>query len=102
MTMSTLTHARCFNHSHREASARCPDCGRTFCRECVTEHEGRVFCTPCLAALSTKPVRSRNRLCGILNGAWGLLSTLLLWAVFYYLGSALQTIPTKLHESFSW
>ena len=40
----------CFTHPQREAVARCRGCGRAFCRECVTEHSGRLMCTRCLAA----------------------------------------------------
>ena len=36
--MSNLIHQRCSNHPGREAAVRCPECGRFFCRECVTEH----------------------------------------------------------------
>ncbi len=43
-----LSGKRCFNHAGREAAARCPGCRRFYCRECVTEHDGRVLCAECL------------------------------------------------------
>src|SRR4051812_25664055 len=53
-TMS-LRHARCLFHPLREAAARCPHCGGTFCRECVTDEEGKLACPPCLRRLARPP-----------------------------------------------
>jgi hypothetical protein len=50
-TMS-LRHARCLFHPLREAAARCPHCGGTFCRECVTDEEGKLACPPCLLRMA--------------------------------------------------
>jgi hypothetical protein len=47
-----LRHARCLFHPLREASAICPHCGGTFCRECVTDEEGKLACPPCLRRLA--------------------------------------------------
>src|ERR671931_1307362 len=47
-----LRHARCLFHPLREAAARCPHCGGTFCRECVTDEEGKLACPPCLRRLA--------------------------------------------------
>ena len=60
--MTTLRHTRCRLHPEREAAARCPRCQRHFCRECVTEHEGAVYCLACLEAFTasaTAPARRR-------------------------------------------
>jgi hypothetical protein len=51
-----LRHARCLFHPLREAAARCPHCGGTFCRECVTDEEGKLACPPCLRRLARPPV----------------------------------------------
>jgi hypothetical protein len=42
--MQDITQQRCLNHMLREAVARCPECSRFFCRECITEHEDKVLC----------------------------------------------------------
>ena len=39
-----LRHARCLFHPLREAAARCPHCGGTFCRECVTDEDDKLAC----------------------------------------------------------
>jgi len=39
---------QCWNHETREAVCRCPGCARSYCRECVTEHEARLLCAACL------------------------------------------------------
>src|SRR5690348_7535361 len=50
-----LRHARCLFHPLREAAARCPHCGGTYCRECVTDEEGKLACPPCLRRLGHPP-----------------------------------------------
>lgn len=52
---TSLRHARCLFHPLREAAARCPHCGGTFCRECVTDEEGKLACPPCLRRLARPP-----------------------------------------------
>lgn len=52
---SRLRHARCLFHPLREAAARCPHCGGTFCRECVTDEEEKLACPPCLRRLDRPP-----------------------------------------------
>jgi hypothetical protein len=48
----SLRHARCLFHPLREAAAKCPHCGGTFCRECVTDEDGKLACPPCLRRLA--------------------------------------------------
>ncbi len=100
--MTHLTEQRCFNHLSREAVARCPECRRHFCRECVTEHEDRVLCSACLAALHTpRTGKKRRRGTGVLlvNGA---ISFLLIWLVFYSLGQLLLLLPSSFHDGTLW
>jgi len=92
-----ISQERCFNHAFREAVARCPECGRSFCRECVSEHDDRVICAFCLKRLSKKAVR-RYRMVGLVRLAQILMGVLLLWSSFYLLGKALLTIPSSFHE----
>ena len=93
----------CFNHSRREAVARCPLCSRFFCRECVTEHEGRMLCTTCLSGLVRSTPKTRRPwriwLSSLLQGGFGLL---LLWIVFYLIGRLLLAIPHSFHEGTIW
>jgi hypothetical protein len=92
-----IAQERCSNHASREAVARCPECGRYFCRECISEHDGRVICAFCLKRPSTKPIR-RYTLGGLVRVAQVLMGVLLLWASFYLLGKALLNIPSSFHD----
>ncbi len=51
----SLRHARCLFHPLREAAARCPHCGGTFCRECVTDEDDKLACPPCLRRMTRPP-----------------------------------------------
>lgn len=100
--MESLAHQRCFHHSRREAAARCPECGRFFCRECVTEHDDRVICARCLRKLVRRPLTERLRLAGIVRIAQCLLGVLIVWLFFYCLGRALLSLPADFHEGTLW
>lgn len=93
----TLLDQRCFHHDLREAVAQCPSCKLFFCRECVTEHEGRMICRTCVAAAiarnDSKTARS-NRAFWTVTALGGIL---IAWLVFYYLGLALARVPSKFH-----
>lgn len=95
----TLAQARCFTHLSREAVAKCPACGRFYCRECVTEHEGRVVCRSCLdALLEEKTVVTAGWFRGMVASSLAFGGYLLVVGVFYYLGSLLLKIPSKFHS----
>jgi hypothetical protein len=88
--MSGLRHARCLFHPLREAAARCPHCGGTFCRECVTDEDDKLACPPCLRRITRPPApkqsltrRFRQTLAGLLALAClvGLFFALLRWRV---------------------
>ncbi len=57
---SAVRAARCAYHHGREAAARCPSCHRDYCRECVTEHRGRLLCITCLAAATARRAHRRS------------------------------------------
>jgi hypothetical protein len=56
-----LRHARCLFHPLREAAARCPHCGGTFCRECVTDEDDKLACPPCLRRVTRPPAPKPSR-----------------------------------------
>jgi len=95
--VTALIHERCWNHTSREAVARCPVCNRYYCRECVTEHEGRMVCASCVAtAAKTQEAKSRSG--GILWTVFALGGILLAWMIFYYLGALLARIPADFFD----
>jgi hypothetical protein len=85
--MEDLLHQRCFNHMLREAVARCPECRRYFCRECVTEHEDKVLCAACLGNKINADASSLSRFGRVF---------------FYYLGQILLSLPSSFHEGTLW
>jgi hypothetical protein len=100
--LTDLVRQRCFNHPHREAVARCPECGRYFCRECITEHEGRVLCASCLTRLVSPKTKSKGRLAVVGRIAQTSFGLLIIWIVFYYIGRLLLLIPSSFHEGTIW
>jgi hypothetical protein len=100
--MPSLTHQRCFNHSVREAVARCPECAKYFCRECVTEHDDRLICAACLKKLTRPPLTQQSWFIGVLRAAHCLAGVLVAWLFFYYIGRTLLSIPTTFHEGTMW
>jgi hypothetical protein len=93
-----LSRARCFNHPEREAVARCPECGRHFCRECVNEHEDRLLCAFCLDRLLAAPGFRRRSLGRSVPVVQAFLGFLFLWLSCYLLGRLLIAIPSSFHE----
>lgn len=94
--MSVLLQQRCVQHPTREAAAKCPICARFFCRECVTEQDGRMACTGCVAA-TQKPIdRGRSSMILLAMGSGGGL--LLAWLVFYYAGMWLAQVPDSFYR----
>src|ERR1035438_9096911 len=98
--MPNLTiHQRCWNHEAREAVCRCPECGRSFCRECVTEHAARLLCASCLKALAqTRPAR-RGAMRRLLSAGMLLFGILLAWLVFFGAGAAFNLFASRLEQS---
>jgi len=89
---------RCSIHRDREAVVRCPGCTGYFCRECVTEHEGKFLCSSCLQTKSG-PGRSRARTRGLIDGGIGVITGITVaWFLFYLVGRLLILIPPNLHD----
>ncbi len=100
--MSSLLQQRCLHHPGREAVARCPECRRYFCRECVVEHDDRLLCAACLEQWNRARVVRKVR--------WGFVGEWLIaggslmvgWMFFYFMGQALLAIPDAMHEGTIW
>ncbi|MCC6537827.1 MAG: rhomboid family protein [Bryobacterales bacterium] len=91
--MSTvLTRQRCWTHAQREAVSRCPSCKKFYCRECVTEHDGRLLCVQCLAA-GTVAQGGRAGTRWVVLAAMAVLGVLVSFVVFYTAGYVLQQLP---------
>lgn len=100
--MENLLHQRCFNHLLREAVARCPECRRYFCRECVTEHDDKVLCAGCLENKIIPKAARPTRLSRLVRVLYFLLGAMLLWIVFYYIGQILLSLSSEFHEGTLW
>jgi len=100
--MAEIALCRCFHHPVREAVGRCRACERYYCRECVTEHEGRLFCALCLAK-EVGPRVAKGRSLARITGAVGAVSGFLLaWLFFYLVGRILLLVPSSFHEGTLW
>lgn len=102
MNTTQLVHQRCFNHTYREAVARCPECGHFYCRECITEHDDRVVCATCLRRAAEGIAARSARPRWILASLACAMSFVLLWIFFYFCGELLLQIPAKFHEGTVW
>jgi hypothetical protein len=92
---------RCWNHDAREAVCRCPQCGRSFCRECVTEHESRLLCAACLRSAAQAAAARRGKLRRLAAVGMTVAGVLLAWAIFFGAGESLIAI-TERSERVSW
>lgn len=93
---------RCVRHPGREAAARCPACGGFYCRECVSEHDGRYLCAECLTRLVTPKQQGGEWTTTAKRAALAVAGGLVLWIAFQTLGNALLRIPPSLHEGTIW
>ncbi|MGD9749121.1 MAG: rhomboid family protein [Verrucomicrobiales bacterium] len=105
-----LSRTVCTVHPERPAAARCPKCRQFFCSGCVTEHEGRLTCAACiarggspepaLASQSTGPGRAGGtRLIPLLQILAGIA---LAWAVSWFMGRLITSIPSDFHDGTRW
>lgn len=99
--MTTISAKRCFNHALREAVARCPVCGKFYCRECIVEHDGRMICARCLLP-GEATLRKGRFLSGMVRTFQLLTGVLVLWLAFFLMGRALLCLPSSFHEGTLW
>lgn len=97
-----LSRQRCHNHALREAAAKCPQCKRFFCRECVTEHAGRLICARCLRKLTEPAAPPRRYGPVVLRSAAAVAGLLAAWCLIYYLGQLLILLSPSFHEGTVW
>jgi len=95
-----LRHARCLFHPLREAAARCPHCGGTFCRECVTDEEGKLACPPCLRRL-TRPPAPKASLARLFREVFAGLTALICLAVLFFVLLRWRTNTPEQHLNFA-
>jgi hypothetical protein len=103
--MSSVALQRCWNHGTREAVARCPECGRSFCRECVVEHEDRIICSGCLGKLiaaTAKPAERTWSFRPVLRVAAACAGIFVAWLLYFSLGRSLLAIPSEWHADTLW
>ena len=97
-----IQRALCLNHPRREAAARCTSCGQPFCRECVTEFQGRMVCGACYkqkTQLKEKPKRDWFVVTTTLQALMGIAG---LWFTAWLLGQILLNTPSSFHEGGVW
>lgn len=88
----TLARQRCWTHAQREAVSRCPECRRFYCRECVTEHDGRLLCVQCLSARTViKAGRAGTR--WALWTVAAMAGLLVSYLMFHTVGYVLEQLP---------
>lgn len=100
--MRSLSLQRCFNHAHREAAARCPECTHFYCRECITEHDDRVICAACLKKLAKVPFTQRTGFVSVVRSVQVAAGLVILVVFFYLLGQSLLSVPASFHDGTVW
>ena len=90
---------RCWNHEGREAVCQCLECGRSFCRECVSEHETRLLCASCLGRVSQSAVRRRRPLRGVVVPLMLVAGLLIAWIVLFGAGESMLILAERAEQS---
>ena len=100
--MLNLTHQRCQQHKSREAVARCPECSRFFCRECITEHADKVLCASCLGKTLETSTNKSTPFEWVFHLSHFFVGFVILYLLFYYLAQILLAFPSSFHEGTIW
>jgi hypothetical protein len=103
MISPELAKTMCSIYPDRPAAARCPMCRRFFCAECITEHEGRLICTSCLAKITMPSTAiARHWRVPIWPAAQFLGAILVTWLVFPFFAGFLRDLPDEFHDGTIW
>lgn len=97
--LEDLSLKRCLNHPGREAAARCPECRRYFCRECVIEHGERALCAECVRRLARAAAGTRGRFALLGRAVGPLVALFTAWLFFYLVAQALLLQPGRFHPT---
>jgi hypothetical protein len=100
--MSNVARSICLNHPLREAAAKCMGCGKSFCRECVTALDRRMFCSGCLSAKTEVKAKAKRDWFLVGAAVQLALGLVLLWLGCYGLGKFLLSVPSEYHEGSVW
>ena len=99
---SQVAKSICFHHPLREAAAKCVGCGHSFCRECVTPVDRRMFCASCLREKTGAKAGKKRDWFVLSIAGQALLGLLGLWFTTYVVGRLLSDLPTAFHEGTLW
>lgn len=99
--MSPGVDHRCWNHEGREAVCRCPECGRSFCRECVSEHQSRLLCAACLARAAEGRRSKRSPLRRLAIPLLAVAGIGLAWVVLFGAGESMLILAERAEQA-SW
>jgi uncharacterized paraquat-inducible protein A len=95
-----LSRQRCTNHAEREAVARCPECKRHFCRECITEHNDKQLCNHCLNKISTDNAKKSNRIKAVVYMICCVVGFLIALGFFYTAAKVISSVPQQYHRNY--
>ncbi len=90
--------SECFVHPSREAVALCLECRRSYCRECVVDHDGRLICAACLGRLNNAGAGSTSSVRRALSFAGLGVALLFCWIFFYMTGRAFMLAEPARHS----
>ena len=89
---------RCWNHEAREAACRCPACGRSYCRECVSEHEGRLLCAACLTAAVATTAPQSSAFGKLAPPGMIAAGILMAWLIYWAAGAGLIGLIRRIEQ----
>jgi hypothetical protein len=91
-------HQHCWNHEAREAVCRCPACRRSYCRECVSEHEGRLLCAVCLSGVAARSEAGAGVFGKLAPLGMIAAAILIAWLAYWAAGASLIGVIRRLHQ----